>query len=387
MATVFVDNGGALIGALKSAHGGDVIKLAPGTYSDLTFKNMTFSADVTITSMDPTRPAVITNFSMSNVTGVTFSKLDMFAVNATGSNKNSGWAFRVTDSKNVNFDHVKFHGSLDRQTNNDMNGLQIRLGKDISVTNSEFQQLGRGMAISESEHVKVSGNEVHEMRTDGFNFAQVGHVEITGNYLHDFMPAPGDHPDAIQFWTSGTTASSHDILVSDNLILRGDGENTQGIFMTDQVGTLPYERVTISNNLIVGTGYSAIRLAGGKDITVTGNELLTLEGGYKTFMLMQKVDELVSANNSAISIGFDRVTGLQQSNNSTNRPVDDLGAAALKSWIEAHPALAARLNGAQPVEVPAVSLPSPMDDEYALVGSSLAVDFPAEYSTAGYLFA
>jgi hypothetical protein len=348
---------------------------------------MTFSADVTITSMDPTRPAVITNFSMTNVTGVTFSKVEMFAVNATGANKNSGWAFRVTDSEDVHFDHVKFHGSLDRQTINDMNGLQIRFGNDISITNSEFQQLGRGMAISESEHVKVSANEVHEMRTDGFNFAQVGHVEITGNYLHDFMPAPGDHPDAIQFWTSGTTASSHDILVSDNLILRGDGENTQGIFMTDQVGTLPYERVTISNNLIVGTGYSAIRLAGGKDITVTGNELLTLEGGYKTFMLMQKVDGLVSANNSAISIGFDRVTGLQQSNNSTNRPVDDLGAAALKSWIEAHPALAARLNGAQPVEVPAVSLPSPLDDEYALVGSSLALDFPAEYSTAGYLFA
>ena len=331
MATIFVNSTAGLTSALKTAQGGDTIKLAPGTYSDLALKNLSFSSDVTITSADPSKQAVITNFSMTNVDSLTFSNLEMSAINATGVNKNSGWAFRVTDSDDIHFDKINFHGSLDGETINDMNGLQIRFGEDISVTNSTFQQLGRGLAISESQHIKVSGNEVQEVRTDGFNFAQVGHIQVTDNYLHDFAPAPGDHPDAIQFWTTGTTSASHDILVSGNVIVRGEGENTQGIFITDQVGTLPYEQVTIANNLVVGTGYNAIRMVGGKNITVTGNELVTLEGGNKTSMLFQRVDGLLSTNNKAISIGYDGVTNLNQSSNLINTVVKD-AQALIDSW-------------------------------------------------------
>lgn len=325
MATILVNSTAGLTGALKAAQGGDVIKLAPGTYSGLQVSNLAFKSDVIITSMDASKPAIITNFTMSNVTGLTFTNLEMAAVNPTGT-ASSGWAFIITNGNDIHFDNVDFHGSKDGNVNNDMNGLQIRGGKDISVTNSDFEQFGRALAISQADHIKVSGNEVHDVRTDGFNFAEVGYIEVTNNRMTNFRPGATDHPDAIQFWTSGTTTASHDIVVSGNVITRGDGAYVQGIFFRDQIGTLPFERVTISNNLIVGTGYNAIRVNGGTNVTVSDNDLVSMVGDNKTFMLIGNVNGLVSTNNSAASIGYDGVTNLVEKNNEITTAVSDAKA-------------------------------------------------------------
>src|SRR3546814_18292453 len=109
----------------------------------------------------------------------------------------------------------------------------------------------------------------------------------------------------ISDWSSDVCSS-----VSDNLIVRGDGEGAQGIFLRDQLGHLPYEHVTISNNAIAGTGYNGIRVIRAKHLTVTGNELATEVGGYKTFMLVQNADDVNSTGTEAISIGFAHVTTL-----------------------------------------------------------------------------
>jgi hypothetical protein len=207
------------------------------------------------------------------------------------------------------------------------------------VTRSEFQQLARGGAFGKSSHVTVSGNYVHDIRSDGFDFAEVSNVRVTDNVLKSFSPSPKDHPDAIQFWTAGTKTPSQDILISGNLIMRGEGTGSmQGIFMGDEVGSLPFTRVTISNNLIVATGYNAIRIHGAQDLTLTDNELISNPGENKTFMLIQKADGVAAKGNKAISIGFDRVTNLKEDGNKTTGPAKDRGEGALRSWGAAHPA-------------------------------------------------
>lgn len=376
VASIQVESTAGLVSALKGAQAGDTILLAPGVYSGLTSKGMNASFDVpvTITSAVPSQPAVITDFSLADVHGLTFRNLEFLAVGSGDQRwvEAKYWAFKVAKSSDIHFDNVSVHGSLDGDVTNDVLGINIRDSDNVSVTNSEFQQLGRALAIGGGDNVKVINNHVHDMRSDGFDFAQVGHVQVVDNILRDFYPVGGDHPDAIQFWTSGTKSASHDILISGNVILRGDGQGTQGIFLRDQLGTLPYERVTISDNLVVGTGYNAIRVQGAKDLTLTANELVTFKDDYKSFLLIQGADGVVAQNNRAVSISFGDSVNVSESGNVTTGFVKDLGLAAIKKWLEAHPTRAAHLDGILPIDLAIEPVDPTMETTLLLdVGHSL----------------
>jgi Ca2+-binding RTX toxin-like protein len=329
---ITVSNATALKSALTSAHSGDVIQLAAGQYDGLSFKNLSFANDVTITSADPSHQAVLTNFTVTNVTGLTISNVEMTAQGAV-----NAFAFRVSGSKDIHFDHVDVHGSMDGDASNDANGISFLYSSDVSVTNSTFHELGRGLSAGASSYVDVTGNTVREVRSDGFDFAQVDHVTIKGNNLSNFAKASGDHPDAIQFWTSGTTAPSHDIVISGNVISLGDGLGTQGIFLTDQLGTMPYSNVTISDNLIDGTGYNGIRLGHVNGLTLTGNQLTTNPGSnVETWIYVSNSDHVVSTDNSALMISFPGSTNVTQTGDKLVGVNADYGNANLKAWLDAH---------------------------------------------------
>lgn len=324
---------------LKTAAGGDVIQLAPGVYSGLSFKVApTFQTNVTITSADPDHQAVLTDFSLSGAKGLTFTNLEFATLNHPDKIANDGsyWGFKFFNSTNLTFDHISVHGSLDGNSQNDVSGLSVRGSQNITITNSEFQQLERAVAIGQTQNIKLANNVVHDLRSDGFDFAEVRNVQVTNNTFRNFTPADGDHPDAIQFWTTGTKTASTDIAISGNVILKGEGEDTQGIFLRDQVGTLAYQRVTISDNLIVGTGYNGIRVQGANGITLTNNELVSYAGQHTTFFLIGASTNVVATGNKAASISFDDSTNVKQSGNVTTAVVTDFGSQALKSYALTH---------------------------------------------------
>lgn len=382
MATFNVSSTASLTSAMKAAVGGDVIKLAPGTYDGLMFKTApTYASNVTLTSADPTKLATLTDFTLVGAKNITFSTLEFATLNHPDKIANDGsfWAFKIAKSSDIHFDGIKMHGSLDGNAANDVQGLQIRDSVNVSVKNSEFQQLERALAVGQTDNVKITGNIAHDLRSDGFNFAEVGHAAITGNTFHTFKPTGNDHPDAIQFWTSGTTTPSHDILISGNAILRGDGAYTQGIFLRDQIGTLPYERVTISDNLIVGTGYNGIRVQGATDLTLSKNELVSFAGDNKTFMLIQGADKVVAVDNKAAQISFDTSTNVVQSGNTVTGTVSDFGDAAIRKWMLTHAdatgiaaELTAAVNAAKAAAAGALVLKAAIDPLAAdnLVGTS-----------------
>ena len=277
MANITVKNAADLATKLAAAKGGETFLLAPGNYGLVAIKRRNFATPITIQSASGTDPAKIVNLAITESSGIRVRGLDLGAPLADGeAQKGARNCAQVTNSNRISFDRVHVYGSLDGDPTNDRDGIGVRGSHHVTVSNSTFEQLGRGMGFGSSQDITVSNNVFRNMSTDGIDFAQVQRVKVDGNSFTNFKPKDGDHPDAIQFWTAGTPAASTDISITNNQIMMGGPIGTQGIFMRDEVGTLPYERVKIDNNLIyINNGYNGIGVLGGKNVTVTGNSVLS----------------------------------------------------------------------------------------------------------------
>ena len=133
------------------------------------------------------------------------------------------------------------------------------------------------------DDLKVTNNDVHSIRSDGFNFIEVNDVLIKGNYIHDFDAnlASGDHADMIQFWTSGTDTPSTNIVIRGNVLDSGAGDWTQSIFMRNEVVDLGqagkamfYRNILIEDNLIYNGHAHGITVGETDGLTIRNNTVL-----------------------------------------------------------------------------------------------------------------
>jgi Ca2+-binding RTX toxin-like protein len=284
-----VDTSAALTAALKAAIAGDTILLAPGEYS-VSVSSLALPG-VTIASADLLHPAVITALNVSSSSGLTFQDLELRADKAGGDNP-----FKVSGSHDISFTRLDVHGSLDGDPKNDVSAFLVRSSSNISVTDSEFRELSIGFQHLDIDHLTLTGNEFHNLRSDGIRGGGSSFVTITGNRFHDFHPITGDHPDGIQFWTSNTTTNAHDILVANNLIYRGGGQQMQGIFMGDEVDGVFYERVTVEGNLVSGGMFHGITVASAMGVTIRNNIVQGFTDS-KSWIRLDDVDGATVADN------------------------------------------------------------------------------------------
>jgi Ca2+-binding RTX toxin-like protein len=250
-----------------------------------------------------------------------------------------------SSSSDVHFDHLNVHGSLDGNPQNDVQGMLVRDSSNISVTNSEFQQLWNALDHLNIDHLTVSGNTFHDLRTDGIRGGGSSDVTVSGNTFHDFHPIVGDHADAIQFWTTNTTASAHDIIVTGNLSYRGSGEVAQGVFLRDEVGNLPFGNVTIAGNAIIGGMYNGIAVIGGQNIAIHDNQVTGFTD-MNSWIRLDNVSNATLANNAAHTLLINTTdTNVSVMGEVTVALASDNGAAALAQWLQAHSASAGGTSG------------------------------------------
>jgi hypothetical protein len=321
MSNLYAASTAALTLALHSAHPGDVIRLAPKTYSALAVNGVTFTdGAVTITSADPKRPAVLTNFAVMDSQGLIFKDLDF----AAAPDSPPSGAFKVQRSQNITFDHDVFHGPDGEIANAPTVGLYLFISTKVSVIDSEFRNLVNGLNLGAVTDALIDHNSFHDLRSDGIDGNESGPVKIIGNHFTGFYPKEffdpsgkwlgGDHPDAIQFWTSNTKTPSHDLEIRDNVIVHGPDPkagSVQGIFLTDQTnGPMAYRNVTVTHNLVIGPMGNGITVMSGHNVTVTDNDIYPLPG-HKTWFRFSSLD------------------GQTLKNNTVHEPVTDNGDAAL----------------------------------------------------------
>lgn len=330
MSDIVVKDSVGLLAAVKSAKDGDVILLNSGYYKSVNFTGIQINGNVTIKSLDPNNQAALLDLTVKGSSGLTFEDLRFTPLSA-----DRLYTFNVANSSNIHFDGIEVTGP-EGAAGYKASPFMIRGSDNVTVTNSEFHHLWHGISMLDSSNVSITANYFHDIRTDGVRGGGVSNLVVSGNYMTDFFPASGDHPDGIQLWTTNTTASAHDIVISDNIITRGAGAPVQGIFLRDQVGTLPYQNLAITGNLVLGGLYNGIAAGHVDNATISGNTVIAL-AGQKSWIGVSGATNSVVSNNVATTYNLSSSNvDLETSNNSTVAIPTDSGSAVTNTWLLQH---------------------------------------------------
>ncbi|SFJ22547.1 Concanavalin A-like lectin/glucanases superfamily protein [Sphingomonas sp. NFR04] len=290
-----VNNQAALDAAIKNAKSGDVILLAPGTYSSITMTAINPASNITIQSLDTNNKATVGTVWLTSSSNITLK--DFNVVRPTRPTDEFATANRVLSSSNITIDGVHFSGGTGDPSDALGNGLAIRGGTNNKLINSTIDHFVIGLDVRGVDTMLVRGNNFLDNRRDHSNYSEMTNVVIDDNRYEGLYPINGEHPDAIQFMTMGRAYGSSNISITNNVVLQGDGRGTQGFYMQDEVGTMPFKNVTIDNNLIYLSGmYHGINLENTQGAKITNNTITSVSDEKSTWIRVENVTGTVSNN-------------------------------------------------------------------------------------------
>ena len=299
-ATIRASTAQQLQTALATVRGGETILLSPGDYGDVLIKYRNLAGTVTLKSADPTDPANFGDLRIDQSSGFRFDTIDIHRALAKGEADWTPLSY-ISNSSRIAFAGVHFFGSLDNNSWNDGYGLRVGASKDISVTNSTFEQLHIGAIYDHVSGIVLTGNNVTDVR-EGFDFAAVHDATIAQNRFSHITPnlAAYDHSDAIQFWNAGVEEGSSRVVIRDNVILAGTNGGTAGIFVRaeDPTPAWRHSDFTILNNMYTGEARNGITLDGVDRATVSGNTLTTSAGAlYDPALILTNTTKVIADHN------------------------------------------------------------------------------------------
>ena len=287
-AVTAVGSSDGLYTALLTAHSGDTILLAPGTYAAIDLSGFHFAGPVTIQSADSASQAVLTGLNINGSSGLSFDHLVMTTPGAT--------AVSVANSSDIAFSALTVRGT---SGGNDGVGFMIRDSSAVSVTGSDFSKLGSAIGQVHDNGLTLSNNTFHGLEADGIFGGGSSHVVVSGNTFSDFHPQAGDHPDAIQFWGATDGTHGNDVTISDNVITRGTGDVIQGIFIEST------DNVTITGNALTGTMFNGISVSTTDHALISGNYVQGFADMDSRIVVRgQSVDVSVLHNSAQAVINF-----------------------------------------------------------------------------------
>lgn len=156
------------------------------------------------------------------------------------------------------------------------NGMTISQSQNVSIEGARLSGSRNGVVVDRSDGVRVVGNTITHMSSDGIDIALSRNVVVDRNSCADFAFSPGAHADCIQMWSRPVAAPTADVVISNNRV-NGD---MQGIFLGDHVRDgVPdggFDRVTIRGNTVLNTFGGATVVANCRGCTVRDNNVNSL---------------------------------------------------------------------------------------------------------------
>ena len=287
MGEFVVSDAKELSAALKLAQAGDTVLLTGGDYGSVSISNRSFAGPVTIVSADPDHPAVFSYLMLNNVSNLTVRDVEVSI--------QSGRGLEVFRSDNIVLDNLNVHGPLLNPPSAG-GGVYVNQSEHVTVSNSDIHHLANGLSHDGSSYVDIINNSFHDIRVDGVRGGGSSNVTIANNHFTDFYRQDGDHADAIQFWTTGTTRAAHDIVVINNVFERGAGDVAQGVFIRDESGKMPFENAVIQGNAVIGGMYNGIAVIGGKNVVISDNLVVGLSD-MKSWIRIESATDVTLQNN------------------------------------------------------------------------------------------
>ncbi|MDQ4420934.1 right-handed parallel beta-helix repeat-containing protein [Sphingobium sp. DEHP117] len=353
--------------ALDTAPDGSTIALAAGHYPSIGIGNIKKAGTVTVTSADPDRPAVIGRLLVRNSAGLTFRNIELAAdasavvdrvgaprkpvqddqdgpeedeapaARKGGQSAANRFPFMILQSERITFDRMNIHGPADNlDAAYRIPALMVRASRKVTISNSRFSALQHGIAMLELDGMRVLNNEFHNIRTDGVRGGEVSNLEVAGNVFTDFHPAPKDHPDAIQLWSTPKNGMMTNIHIHDNLVVRGTGYPTQGVFLRDVKNGRPFQNVVIEGNLVMGGLYNGIAINGVQGGRITDNVVLNYPDRKHSWIRAQNCGDIDMRGNRASRYIFAPAVGTDSDNKmDAASPRDE--AKRVNQWLDAKP--------------------------------------------------
>lgn len=277
---------------------GGTILLAGGDYGTLSLQGGggTRRQPLTLRATDPAAPVRFSTIDLRDVAHIVMDGI-IFDYRFAPGDPVYARPFSISGSRHVTFRNALFDGDTARNVSTADDGfgygigLGVRGSSDILIENSEFRTFHRGIGIGESRDIILRGNDIHDIRSDGMNFAQVTGVLIEDNNIHDFrrsLDSP-DHADMIQFWTTQTIRPSTDIVIRNNVLNSGTGWYTQSIFMRNELvdqgqagAEMFYRSITIEQNVIINAHLHGITVGETDGLVIANNTLIENIGSKTT---------------------------------------------------------------------------------------------------------
>ena len=307
MTDITVSNVTELYEALAAATGGETIRLKPGVYDKISLTDkqnfdVQFASNVTITSADPDQPAEIKSLQVAHAANITFDNL-LFDADYAGDQVFYG-SFAVSSSTDITIKNSVFEGEIatsgaeERVGYATGKGLNTAANTRLTIENNEFTDWHRALIVDSSHDVIVRGNEIHNISSDGMDFAHNTSLLIEDNYIHDFYIsyAAGDHADMIQFWTTGGSSPTTDVIIRGNILDIGDGEEAQAIFMRNEMVDLGYageemfyQNILIEENVILNSHIHGITVGETDGLVIRNNSVLSVSPNDPAYSLTPQI--------------------------------------------------------------------------------------------------
>jgi nitrous oxidase accessory protein NosD len=308
-----VRDAGELQAALVRARGGERLRLAPGEYGRLDLYQRRFAQPVVVQGPDGPARAHFDTVRIVESAGIRMERIEI------GSDRPAadGAYARIQESERIELAGVHVHGSRDGNPRNDGLGVHVDHSSDVTIGGSDLEEVQIGVIIRRSDRVKVVGNHIHTIRSDGVMAAASEQLEISGNYISDFLPDPQDHADGIQLQNVGVNRGTTGVTIADNVIMQGAGEGVQGIWISDGE-PLRHRDLTITNNLIyINRMYNGIGLNDLENARVVDNTVVSEPDDEMTaWIRVQNATGVhLERNISDRLLVQDKVTGMTRTDN------------------------------------------------------------------------
>ena len=314
--------------ALREVRRPTSILVAPGDYSGLSIRGLTVPEGTVLKSAIDGRPASFDGLFIDSVRGLTVENI---VINPSAKGSAAGrYGALVVNSKNVKLDGLRIVGPGRRIDTSFFSGIMLRRSSDVTFARSYVANFRHGLTLLDLSNSLIEANEFEGLQTDGIRGGGIQNTSIRANVITDFQPSATDHPDGIQIWSTNQAKPGRGITISDNIVIRGKGGPTQGIFVRDTKSKLPFESLTIDGNLVIGGRYNGISVGSATGVKVTNNMVIP-RSDQKSWIRLEQTRDALVANNYAGTYVFRNNREKLRSRNNTQISANDRNLAPVIS--------------------------------------------------------